>query len=218
MLAADNRLGLPVNSFEADAKDGPFFCPVCVSEVQLQREPGRIPLFVHLPGSACKHGENERTRHLYCKSRLYIALKKFTRGGDTRLDALVGDHRTDLVAVINGFTVAIQLVRHEEPDTAIRKRLADYYQAGAACIFIDPSEAPSVNLSAGPLQRYLHAMWFGELYFWAGDDTVNVVHIGRYRFIPELEWSPDLYSQPRAVYRYISPITLGRFVTRIHSE
>ena len=218
MIVAHNQQQEPVTGVEVESSDGPFFCPECQEQVHLKKGIVRMPHFAHFPASTCTYGKGESDSHLYCKWQMYLALKQRPECSQVQLEAKIGARRADILAVIRDVKVAIEIQRSDETIEGIRQKLADYFQEGTACIYIDPGSAPSVNVSVQAWRRYLHAMWFGELYYWADADKVYPVHIGIYRYIPEVTWNEDLYLQPRTAYRYIIPLSLCEFGVRHHAE
>ena len=218
MLKAHTAAGIAIEGMVANNADGPFYCPKCKEEVHLKQGIVRIPHFAHFPESTCTYAGGESEAHLNCKWNIYTALKRNPACQTVQLEAPVGTRIADVLATIHGTSVAVEVQRSDETIDGVAAKLRDYHNSGVTCIYISPASAPTVQVSLRAWQRYLHAMWYGELYYWADNDTVNIVHLGRYTYLPQASWTEELYLQQRVVYRHVRPVSICAFTSLYHSE
>jgi len=156
-------------------KDGaPYFCPVCREPVVLKKGSIYIHHFAHRPDSLCDYvGESER--HLSTKLSIYDALGE---EHECEIEKPLDGVRPDVLAQIGDNQVAIEVQRSNLSYTVIRQRMERYHGLGISVLWVLPSSPPS-TLRPSDWQRYLHATYYGRLYYHLRDATVIPTHLSR---------------------------------------
>lgn len=174
MLLAHLPSKQPIHASLAHRSDAPFLCPECSDEVSLRKGTVSIPHFSHKPKSRCSFGEGETDSHRACKLEIWNALQRHPDVTDLHLEYRLGDVRPDVFAVIKGTPVAIEIQLSNLPPEVITKRTAAYRRHGIYVLWL-LEWSPKLNrreYSPRRFERWLHATYFGRVYFWSQGLTV----------------------------------------------
>lgn len=216
MLKAFNQSRTLVLSLQCSDLDGPFFCPACDEELVLKSGLIRTPHFAHFPDSQCQYkGESES--HLYAKVQIWDGLRRDSDCTETDFERPIGDRRPDIWAVISGYPIAIEVQNSETTIADLAQKLSDYQQMGLYCIYVLPHNIPQGTYSAPAWQRYLHAMTYGNLYYFFQKHEISAIHLGTYKYFPGQPRTEEFYLQRRPVDTYPMRVPLTKFVPVFHS-
>ena len=161
-----------------DRAAGEFQCPACESEVILHKGRLRIPHFSHKATVSCAYGLGETEIHRRCKAEIYEALLHAPHVSDVKLERYLKDVRPDVSARISGVLVAIEVqISNLSVETVIR-RTEEYARRGIYLLWL-AQWTPSLdnrNYSPRPWERWVHAAYFGRVYYWFGRTQVVPYH------------------------------------------
>jgi len=170
---------------------GPFICHICGDPVLLKTGRSRIGHFAHVNPIACKFAEGESETHRKCKLQIFLALQKQPGLRDLALERAFGNVRPDVIAEINGVNVGIEVQISSLSVETIMQRTIEYSKEGRYVLWLlqwSPAlDAPSY--SPKPWERWLHAAYFGRVYYWLHDLTVSSYHFDpHFRTVERKTW------------------------------
>ncbi len=170
---------------------GAFFCPRCRGPVSLRKGTLRIPYFAHSRSGVCSNGSGETEEHRRCKSEIYCLLRENPLASEVSLELSLGDVRADVFARISGIPVAIEVQLSTLSPQTIAKRTAAYTALGIYVLWLLPTNSRLRASRFSPLafERWVHAAYFGRIYFWQHGLTVlpvrfteSSVRVDKYRW------------------------------------
>lgn len=174
--------GLKVGAWEADRSERPFNCFCCQQTVTLRRGGIRAPHFAHQPPVTCEYGTGESEEHRLCKIAIYENLSAHPRVTKCEMERNLGTVRPDVSAYIGDCPVAVEVQLSNLSLPKIQYRTAEYARKGIYLLWL-PLYTPSLrrNLySPRPWERWLHAAYFGRVYYWLEDLKIAPVHFRDY--------------------------------------
>ena len=186
--------------------DAPFHCPNCREDVVIKK--GRIVThhFAHAPPVTCSWGTGESPEHMRAKLEIFNALRTKSNVSLVEVEHELDDNRPDVYAVINGQRVAfeIQISRLDLADVA--RRTASYHSKNISVLWLAlySSELHSDRYSPKAWERWLHAAYFGRVYYWR-DPKVIPVHFSDYStHVPTKTFWKDGWEHTAGGYNRIS--------------
>lgn len=184
MLTAARRSdGQKVAAWEVERLEGPFLCFCCKQTVTLRRGEIKAPHFAHIPPVACEYGSGESEAHRRCKLALYENLSSHASVKKCEMERDLGTVRPDVSAYINDVPVAIEVQLSNLSLSRIQYRTAEYARKGIYVLWL-PVHTPDLRrelYSPNPWERWLHAAYFGRVYYWLEGVRVLPVHFRDYR-------------------------------------
>ncbi len=178
LTATRQRDGQKTAAWEASRDDRPFLCHCCGSLVTLRRGGVRAPHFAHQPPVTCEYGAGESEEHRQCKIAIYERLVEDPRVVKCEMERNLGTVRPDLSAYISGVPVAIEVQLSSLSLARINYRTAEYARKGIYVLWL-PLYAPGLDRSLyppRPWERWLHAAYFGRIYYWLEGLRIVPVH------------------------------------------
>ena len=183
MLTATRQFdGRKLAAWEANRDERPFLCHCCGSLVTLRKGGVRAPHFAHQPPVTCEYGIGESEEHRRCKISIYENLVVHPRVTKCEMERNLGTVRPDVSAYIDGVPVAIEVQLSSLSLDKIRYRTAEYARKGIYVLWL-PLYAPELNQELyrpRPWERWLHAAYFGRVYYWLEGLKVVPVHFRDY--------------------------------------
>jgi competence protein CoiA len=197
MLKALIGSGEHVRGIHVNKIDGPFACPACKSPVILKKGAVKIHHFAHAPPYTCTYGAGETEDHRQAKNGIYEAL--VAAGYQAWLELGLSpwglDSRPDVLAIIDGNVVAIEVQASCLSMNEIAARTLRYHNWGAAVIWLSTRKDALSDRPFSPklYEKYLHCMYFGKVYYWEDGLRVLPVHYGDHMlYVEESEfYSPE---------------------------
>lgn len=196
MLSAIKESDETVMAWEVTREDGPFFCPECEEEVILKQGSIVLPHFAHYPEASCSYGTGESEQHRRAKYEIYEALKAHPDVSYLKVERYLREVRPDVSFLCQGkWRVAIEMQISAISPEEIAHRTRWYAAKNIWVLWITPYHN---NLSSFTpyntrvWERYLHALYFGRVYYWLSGIQVLPVHFEPY--VQEggtLEWYYD---------------------------
>ena len=171
---------------------GPFTCPSCKDGVVLRSGTLRMAHFAHKPPVTCSYGKGETEAHRQCKAEIYEALLKCPEVSDLVLERPLGEVRPDISAVIRGERVAIEVQISALPLETVVHRTKEYAKRGIALLWLSPWTRALDNPRYAPRswERWFHAAYFGEVYYWKRGLTVIPYHFEPHLlYVPKMQWA-----------------------------
>lgn len=162
----------------ATRADGPFQCLDCQEPVSLRKGTVKLPHFSHTPQSRCEFGKGETDLHRRCKTELFAALRCHPKVTAVHLEYRLGKVRPDVFANVKGVPVAFELQISNLTPEAITRRTEEYRRLGIYVLWLLPW-TPKLNrrdYSPRRFERWIHAAYFGRVYFWTEGLTIVPYH------------------------------------------
>ncbi len=184
MLSALNEQDETVMAWEATREEGPFFCPECEEEVVLKKGMVVIHHFAHYPEATCSYGTGESEQHRRAKYEIYEALRVHPSVSQLAVERYLKDVRPDVSFLWQGkWKVAIEMQISAISPGEIEHRTRCYTAKNIWLLWTTPyhsniSGLTSYNTSVW--ERYLHALYFGKVYYWLGGASLLPVRFEPY--------------------------------------
>lgn len=194
MLVAQRQNDTRVIAWKTQKSDGPFFCPVCHAGVILKKGTVREHHFAHQPPVFCQYGAGETELHLRAKRELYDALRAMPQCSKCELERPLSGVRPDVSLYIGTTPVAVELQRSTLPIAEIYRRTLQYTKLGIHLLWVLPFAKPDEAVPYRPRQweKYLHALYFGRVYFWYRHAWVQSASFTPHRtWVEERTWYED---------------------------
>ena len=183
MLTAQRQSdGRKVAAWEADKDQRPFLCHCCCQIVTLRKGGIRAPHFAHQPPVTCEYGTGESEEHRRSKLDIYQSLLADPRVTKCEIERNLGTVRPDVSAYINSVPVAIEVQLSSLSLDRIKYRTAEYARRGIYVLWLPLyTEGLKRELyQPRPWERWLHAAYFGRVYYWLEGLQIMPVHFRDY--------------------------------------
>jgi competence protein CoiA len=184
MLSAYNRFGKQVVAWEAMKQDGPFACPDCRQGVIVKKGSVVVHHFAHVSPSACMTGKGESIEHWLAKFAIYEALRAHPQVAELMVERHLGGVKPDVSFRLQNVFVAIEMQRSILSPEHIARRTRIYAAKRIHVLWMPPyADDMKEGERYTPLywEKYLHALYFGKVYYWLRGMTVLPVHFDEYR-------------------------------------
>jgi competence protein CoiA len=173
---------LKITAWEAERDQRPFLCNCCNQIVTLRRGGIRAPHFAHQPPVTCEYGTGESEEHRRAKLAIYESLRTNDRVKKCEIERNLGTVRPDISAYINNVPVAIEVQLSSLSLDRIKYRTAEYARRGIYLLWL-PLYTTALKgelYQPRPWERWLHAAYFGRVYYWLEDLQIMPVHFRDY--------------------------------------
>ena len=160
--------GRKVGAWEAEKGGGPFECFCCRRVVTLRKGRVYAAHFAHQPPVSCEYGAGESEEHRRCKIALYEALAADPRVGKCELERDLGTVRPDVSAYVRGVPVAFEVQLSSLSLERIVYRTGEYARKGTYVLWLPVAHEGLRRGLYGPRpwEAWLHAAYFGKVYYW----------------------------------------------------
>jgi len=196
-------------------KDGPFYCPECLSDAIVRKCVDKKDHFAHKGRLSNLFGHGESQLHKDCKMEILVEMKKAFPEGNWEVERPIKENKEkglaalvpDISGRINGKPVAIEVQRSFLNVRTITKRTEEYRKRGVAILWIIPLKEELGDEYFRPrlFEKFLHSMYFSRTYFWLKGFGARVLaaHFGRAeRWIQETSWYDAEYQEEREAGGY----------------
>jgi competence protein CoiA len=195
MLSAIKEPDETVMAWEVTREDGPFFCPECEEEVILKQGSIILPHFAHFPEASCAYGTGKSDQHRRAKYEIYETLKAHPDVSHLKVERYLKEVRPDISFLWQGkWRVAIEIQISAISPEEIAHRTRCYAAKNIWVLWMIPSHHKLSSLTpynTRVWERYLHALYFGRVYYWLGGLQVLPIHFQPYILDSTLELSHD---------------------------
>jgi competence protein CoiA len=192
MLSARRQKdGQTVSAYFESKANAPFFCLVCNDKVLLKTGRNRINHFAHANPLACRFAEAESETHRRCKMEIYEALLCEPNVSNVRLEQPMGSVRPDVMAEIGGVPVAIEVQLSSLSVATITSRTIEYHRKGICVLWLLQwtPKLDAVRYSPKNWEKWLHACYFGRVYYWTCGLNVVSYHFDvALKSVPRKVW------------------------------
>jgi competence protein CoiA len=171
-----------VAAWEVERSEGPFICFCCQQMVMLRKGEIKAPHFAHIPPVTCEYGRGESEEHRRCKIAIYESLSAHPQVRKCEMERDLGTVRPDVSAYINDVPVAIEVQLSNLTLSRIQYRTAEYARKGIYVLWL-PILTPEVRqrlYAPSPWEQWLHAAYFGRVYYWLEGVRILPVHFRDY--------------------------------------
>jgi len=192
MLRAKQKLtGEIIEAYFANKAQAPFLCPDCGDLVILKSGRTKVNYFAHQNPLACKFGAGESEAHENCKWEIFEALKQHPRVSNAAVERPLGTNRPDVSAYINGVPVAIEIQISSLSLETITRRTIEYARKGIYVLWLLQwtPELNSPRYTPQLWEKWIHAAYFGQVYYWLEGLTVASYHFDpHFKSVPKKSW------------------------------
>jgi competence protein CoiA len=204
MLVANNRNGDRCKAWLTEKPEMPFHCPECNEEVVLKKGRVKAHHFAHKPPITCRYGTGETQIHWNAKRSIFEALVDHPLCKKCDVERRLEGVRPDVSLYVREFPVAIEIQNSTIEIDEIDRRARCYLKLGIHLLWVIPDNMPANCVDTGDgekiihrpkdWQKYLHAMYFGKLYFWQERALVRPAHFESYKhYVEPGNWVEDFY-------------------------
>src|SRR5882724_9561751 len=126
-----------------------------------------------------RYNTGETPIHRRCKAAIFEAFLGAPNVSDVKLERYLGEVRPDISAVVNGVRVAVEVQISNLPIETMIHRTQTYARRGIYLLWLTqwtPELDGSNRYSPTSWERWLHAAYFGRVYYWLGGTTVVPYH------------------------------------------
>ncbi|MCK4654467.1 MAG: competence protein CoiA [Candidatus Cloacimonetes bacterium] len=198
MLVAINETQEKNLAWLAEKSQSPFFCPECNAEVILKKGKIRAHHFAHKPPVECIYGVGESQKHYIVKRQIYEALVNHPNCSKCELERRLNGVRPDISLYVGKTPIAIEVQKSPIDIDDILRRTRRYTELGVYLLWILPDDSPSTFFHEGEekdvhrikeWEKYLHAMYWGKVYYWKRDAFVSPCHFDDFKaWVKESSW------------------------------
>ena len=177
----------------AQKTDGPFACPECGNETTLHKGRIKIHHFAHKPPVLCEYGRGESSEHMRCKHEIYTCLSRIN-DLECELEKPLGTVRPDvyIYSKTKRMSYAIEVQISTLTMDKIIHRTKEYARLGIYVLWLSPYSddiAMGQVYSPKSWEKWLHATYFGRVYYWTEKPTVIPVHFAEHqKWVEESTW------------------------------
>jgi competence protein CoiA len=176
---------------DSEKVDGPFCCPKCGCETILRKGRVKIHHFAHKPPVFCEYGKGESDIHRKCKETIFDSLRQNQPIHDCELEKDFGKVVPDVFFLVGNTKVAIEVQISNLTMAHIIERTKEYNKLGIYVlwlpIFNDALNAK--NYSPKQWEKWLHATYFGRVYYWIEGLSIAAIHFDEYQlYVEESSW------------------------------
>jgi len=206
MLVANLENNARVYAWLTEKKQKPFYCPACAGEVILKKGKVREHHFAHKPPSDCLFGVGESQLHLRVKREIYTALLNHPLCMACELERLFEGVRPDVSFITGKTPVAVEVQQSNISIDEMTRRMVQYAKLGMYVLWVVPQPPPVLNQDEvyrpKKWEKFLHAMYYGRLYYWLNSAFVMPVHLGEYYYWVDECFDSDLGDMMGGYYKY----------------
>jgi len=160
--------------------DGPFSCPQCIEETILKKGTMKVHHFAHKPPITCEYGRGETERHRECKLAIYEGLRRHPRFRDVEIERSMGTVRSDVSGFMGEIPFAIEVQISALTMDQIVYRTSEYAKKGIYVLWLALYRAALEEKRYSPRvwEKWVHAAYFGRVYYWIQGLEVIPYHLG----------------------------------------
>jgi competence protein CoiA len=213
-----------VHASLASETDTSLVCPHCQKAVRLAFGSASTRHFIHTDSAPCVVDAGESEDHRRAKSEIYEALLHHPETTDVHLERAWPSVRSDIFVRVRGVPIAIEVQISTLSEESIAHRTAEYARLGISVLWLLlwTPELHTNAYSPRRFERWLHATYFGRVYYWrSGLNVIPYRFLDRIEEVPERRWR-DERGRPqrsrgfsRISKRYKMPLC-GRMLHIVH--
>lgn len=185
----------------ATKSDGPFYCPVCLSDAIVRKCTEKVDHFAHSARQSPVIGKKDKLLHEQCQNEILEYLQKNFPSGKWEKERPIPKNEKkgfkevipDISGRIDGLPIAIEVQKSTYTINRIYDKLVEYQKRGVLVLYIIPlyKELGEEVFRPRLFEKYLHSLYYGRVYYWTPNNNNKIVsaHFGRCtRWIEESTW------------------------------
>jgi competence protein CoiA len=198
MLVANDENGSRCIAWETEKYQAPFHCPECLAEVTLKKGLKKEHHYAHKPPTTCLYGTTESQLHLHTKREIYKILVNHPKCTKVALERKLNGVRPDISLFIDKTAVAIEVQCGTIDIYDIICRTKRYAEFNIYLLWLIPHSEPTTSWREKEYsyvhrikewEKFIHAMNFGQLYYWQGGAFVQAYEFKPFEiYVEETEW------------------------------
>ncbi|MCK9426720.1 MAG: competence protein CoiA [Ignavibacteriaceae bacterium] len=213
--------------------DGPFYCPVCLSEVVVRKCTEKIDHFAHHARLSPVITYKDKELHDRCSNQILEYLQKLFPDGKWERERVIPANRDkllkkiipDISGRINNIPIAIEVQASSYTINRISTKVIEYQKRNpkVAVLYVVPLTKQLGDEPFRPrlYEKYLHSMFGGKVYYWTinNGSSLQPVHYSPVkRWIEETTWFDTELEEERTeggfwlTYRTIKTPNYGQCV------
>lgn len=176
----------------------------------------KVHHFAHKPPITCEYGRGETEQHRECKLTIYDGLSHDQRFREVEIERSMGTVRPDVSGYMNRIPFAIEVQISALTMDQIIYRTGEYAKKGIYVLWLALYQAALEEKRYSPRvwERWVHAAYFGRIYYWASCLEAIPYHFGECIEFVESCGYRKLFKRFRVPKRG-NPVSLGdSFVPR----
>ena len=172
--------GKKVVAWQQEKSDGPFTCPCCAEETILKKGTIKVHHFAHKSPIVCEYGRGETEEHRLCKLAIYEGLRQHSRFRDVQIERGLGTVRPDVSCWMDQIPIAVEVQISTLTLDQIVYRTAQYAKKGIYVLWLPLYKEALEDRRYSPKvwERWVHAAYYGRVYYWTGGLEVALYHFG----------------------------------------
>lgn len=197
---ADNQL---VNTVEVTKANGPFYCPVCLSDAVVRKCSEKVDHFAHHARQSPIIRRKDKELHTKCRDKILEHLINIFPDGKWAKEREIPANKEkdykkvipDISGRVGDIPVAIEVQASAYTINRISTKIIEYQKRNpkVAVLYIVPltEELGTEPFRPRLFEKYLHNMYFGRVYYWTqtNEALIQPVHFGpAKRWIEETTW------------------------------
>ena len=175
--------GQKVMARDSVKSHGPFLCPKCHSQTVLRKGRVKVHHFAHKPPVFCQYGQGESDVHRECKQSLFNCLSQIPAIGACELEKDLGKVIPDVFFMNANTKIAIEIQISSLTMERIMERTEEYGILGIYVLWLPIMNNSLYSNAYAPRhwERWLHATYYGRVYYWIHGLTVAAIHFDDYQ-------------------------------------
>lgn len=203
--------------------DGPFYCPVCLSDVIIRKCTEKVDHFAHNARQSPIIGKKDRLLHEQCQNEILEYLQKSFPSGKWEKERPIPKNEIydlkevipDISGRIDELPIAIEVQISPYTINRIHEKLVEYEKRKVLVLYIIPlcKELGEEVFRPRLFEKYLHSLYYGRVYYWIpnNDNKIVSVHFGRCtRWIEKSTWFSEDGEECNAGGYYLTFKTLRK--------
>lgn len=191
MMTSIRADGKQIIARDSQKNEGPFSCPECEEETILKKCRVKVDHFAHKPPVFCSYGQGESELHRECKIKIFDNLIQHEEVKNCQLEKKLGKVIPDIYFELGEIPIAIEVQISNLSMSKIIERTEEYNRLGIYVLWLAISswEIDEERYAPKQWEKWLHATYYGRVYYWVEALNVVAIHFDDYELWVELtEW------------------------------
>jgi len=179
----------------ANKSDGPFYCPVCLSEAIVRKCSEKADHFAHNARQSPVVKMKDKTLHNQCRDQILQFFQTNFPQGNWQAERAIPENTEkgfkkvipDISGRINEIPVAVEVQLSPYTIKRIFDKMIEYQKRKVAVLYIIPlyDELGDEPFRPRLYEKYLHSIYYGRIYYWTPTKgaIISPVH-----FSPAKRW------------------------------
>ena len=184
-----------ISADDANKSDGPFYCPVCLSEAIVRKCSEKADHFAHNARQSPVVKMKDKSLHNKCRDQILEFLKTNFPAGNWQAERAIPENTEkgfkkvipDISGRINEIPVAVEVQLSPYTIKRIFDKLIEYQKRKVAVLYIIPlyEELGDEPFRPRLYEKYLHSIYYGRIYYWTPNTGIMLAPV---HFSPAKRW------------------------------